>query len=298
MSVPSRNGVGASCVALPNGEWPLLLDFLAERFVAIGRAEWAARMVRGDVLDASGRVLGAAEAYRSQQKIFYFRSLESEAPIPFTETILYQDTHLLVVDKPHFLPVLPSGRYLQETLLVRLKRRLGIDALTPIHRIDRETAGLVLFSVQAETRGLYHRLFREREVQKSYLAIAGHRADLRFPLTLSQRLEEADRFMQMRVVEGVPNAMLRIELEFVHGRLARYRLWPSTGQRHQLRVQMNWLGIPILNDQIYPHHAAETPLGARPDYTRPLQLLAHTLAFRDPVSARAQRFESTLQLQI
>jgi tRNA pseudouridine32 synthase/23S rRNA pseudouridine746 synthase len=282
---------------LPPGPWPLLLDFLAQRFAFIARDEWAERMARGEVLDADGAALDAHTIYRAQSKVFYFRSLPDEAPIPFQETILFRDDFLIAVDKPHFLPVTPAGRYVQQTLLVRLKRTLGIDTLAPMHRIDRETAGLVLFSIQPHTRAAYQGLFRERAVTKHYEAIAVWRPELVLPLLVRNRLEEADSFMKMRVVAGEPNAETLITLLQVQGELARYGLQPATGQRHQLRVQMEALGMPILHDQIYPQHAPEPPPGVAPDYSKPLQLLARSLAFVDPVTGQARRFESQYQLQ-
>ncbi|MBT9459270.1 MAG: pseudouridine synthase [Burkholderiaceae bacterium] len=290
----ARGGVSPSCIALPPGDWPTVLAFLQQRFAHVTADDWRERMERGEVLDAQGLTLNPDAAYRPHAKLFYYRSLAAEQPIPFEEQILFQDELLVAVDKPHFLPVTPGGRYLQETLLVRLKRRLGLDELQPLHRLDRETAGLVLFSVQPTTRNAYHGLFREREVSKCYEAIAPWRDDLPLPMTRSSRLAEGESFMRMREVPGEPNAHTRISLLERQGGLARYRLEPETGQRHQLRVHMCALGLPIVNDQIYPVHQPEL---AENDYSRPLQLLARTLAFTDPVSGEARCFESGLSLQ-
>jgi tRNA pseudouridine32 synthase/23S rRNA pseudouridine746 synthase len=295
--LPTKDGVGPSCVALPEGAWPTVADFLVHRFPGIPRAEWVARMLRGDVVDAQGVELPPESPYRAHSKIHYYRSLPVEARIPFDETVLYRDDYLVVVDKPHFLPVTPSGRYLQQTLLVRLKRKLGIDTLAPIHRIDRETAGLVLFTLQPHTRDRYQALFRQRAVAKRYEAIAPRRAELMLPMVYRSRLVEAASFMKMRETEGMPNAETVIELLEVKGDLARYSLRPVTGRRHQLRVQMAALGIPIVNDQIYPHHAPDVAAGAEPDYGKPLQLLAKSLAFTDPVSGQLRQFESRRSLQ-
>src|SRR4051812_7920454 len=149
---PSRDGVGPSSVVLPDGTWTTITEFLIERFPGIPSETWLARMEAGDVLDADGRAIAAQQPYRPQARVYYYRALAAEPSIPFEETILFRDDYLVVADKPHFLPVIPSGRYLQETLLVRLKRSLGIDTLAPIHRIDRETAGLVVFTIQPSTR--------------------------------------------------------------------------------------------------------------------------------------------------
>lgn len=286
---PTRDGVGPSCVALPAGDWPTVTDFLVQQFPAIARSEWLARMARGDVLDEQGAQIAPDTPYRTHCKIFYYRSLAQEPHIPFEEAVLYQDDCILVADKPHFLPVVPSGRYLQETLLVRLKRKTGIDTLAPVHRIDRETAGLVLFTLQPRVRGIYQALFRERRVDKRYEAIAPWRAQLAMPQTCRSRLIEAEAFMQMRETEGEPNAETAIAVLERRGELARYELRPLTGQRHQLRAQMAALGIPIVNDAIYP---VLLPEQAEPDYRKPLKLLARSMAFTDPVSGLPRQFES------
>ncbi|HET7792673.1 MAG TPA: pseudouridine synthase [Rhizobacter sp.] len=288
---PSDEGVGRSCVALPEGPWATQIEFLVHRFPRIPPEEWIARMQRGDVTDARGAAVAPQAPFTPHAKLYYYRRLPSEPRIPFEETVLYQDDLIVVADKPHFLPVTPSGRYLQETLLVRLKRRLGIDTLAPVHRIDRETAGLVLFTVQPATRGRYQALFRERAAEKCYEAIAPWREGL--PLIYRSRLEEGHSFMTMREAPGEPNAETRIELIERLSQLARYGLRPMTGKRHQLRVHMAALGVPIVNDLIYPVLQPDT---LQPDYGRPLQLLARSLAFVDPVSGESRRFESRHRL--
>lgn len=291
---PARDGVGASSVALPAGTWTLLIDFLVHHFPTIPRSEWHERMLRGDVLDADGNRLSVASPYRANSRIFYYRHLPSEPRIPFDEVVLYRDDYLVAVDKPHFLTVTPAGRYLQETLLVRLKKSLGIDTLAPMHRIDRDTAGLVLFTIQPSTRNLYQALFRERTVSKIYEAIAPWRPSLILPTVRRSRLIESDAFMQMQEIDGEPNAETMIELLEVKGELARYRLHPVSGQKHQLRVHMAALGLPIVNDRIYPHlHPDE---GENQDYSRPLQLLAKSIRFTDPLSGKLRQFESLQQL--
>ena len=211
-----------------------------------------------------------------------------EARIPFEEAVLYQDDHLVVADKPHFLPVTPSGHYLQETLLVRLKKRLGIDTLIPIHRIDRETAGLVLFSTQPDERNAYQAMFRDHAVTKHYEAIAPWRQDLTWPIIRKSRIVEDEPFFRQREVPGQPNSETHMDVIEKSGGSARYALSPVTGKKHQLRVHMNALGLPILNDRMYPP-VAETP---DDDYRLPLQLLAKSIAFTDPVTGQARHFQS------
>ena len=289
---PARDGVGPSCVVLPPGPWPTVLAFLTEHFASVPQATWLARVAQGKVVDEFGALVTAERPFQSRLRVYYYRDVPHEPRIPFDEVILYQDAHLIVVDKPHFLPVMPSGGYLQETVLVRLKRRLGIDTLVPIHRIDRDTAGLVMFSVLPASRGAYAALFRERDIQKTYEAVAPWRTDLVFPLTRESRIQEAGHFMLQHEVPGVPNAVTHMEVIEVCGPLARYRLRPVTGQRHQLRVHMAALGLPIAGDGLYPTLTPEGQL----DYAHPLQLLAKSVAFIDPVSGQAQRFESARTL--
>ena len=290
---PSRNGVGASCVVLPAGQWARVIDFLPQRFPGVSADTWLQRLQAGDVIDDQGQILKADAPYRAGQRLYYFRALVTEPRIPFEATVLWQDAHLLVVDKPHFLPVVPSGKYLQETVLIRLKNTLGLDALSPIHRIDRDTAGLVLFSKQVVSRGAYQELFRTRQVDKTYECIAPWNADLVWPIVRQSRIVPSDHFMQQTEVPGVPNALTHITPIEVLGPLARYALRPVTGQRHQLRVHMAALGLPLVGDGMYP---TLTPEG-HADYGNPLQLLAKSIAFTDPISGERRQFESAQKLK-
>jgi len=198
-----------------------------------------------------------------------------------------------VADKPHFMPVTPTGRYLHHSLLVRLKHRLQLPELSPLHRIDRDTAGLVLFSVQRATRGLYQGLFRDRAITKHYEAVAPWREGLALPPEYRSRLEESPQFFRMHEVPGEPNSHTRIQVLEVGQGWARYRLEPVTGKRHQLRVHMAALGLPLRNDPFYPE-VNDPPEG---DYSRPLQLLARSLRFTDPLTGQERHFESRLRLQ-
>lgn len=279
-------------MVLPQGPWSRAIDFLVQRFPSVSADIWLQRLQAGDVINDQGQVLAPDAPYIVGQRLYYFRAVEIEPPIPFEAVVLWQDDHLLVVDKPHFLPVMPSGKYLQETVLIRLKKALQLDTLVPIHRIDRDTAGLVLFSKQVATRGAYQELFRTRQVDKTYECIAPWNPHLAWPLRRESRMVEARHFMQQCEVDGAPNALTDITPLEVHGQLARYALKPITGQRHQLRVHMAALGLPLLGDGIYP---TLTPEGV-PDYTRPLQLLAKTIVFTDPLRGEARQFSSARQL--
>lgn len=292
-----RDGVGPSCVVLPSRGQGSLLDFLAERLPAVPRDAWRERMEEGNVLDERGARVAPDRPFEAGLRLYYYRSLPAEPALPFEEMVLYQDEHLVVADKPHFMPVTPSGRYLHHTLLVRLKRRLGLPELSPLHRIDRDTAGLVLLSVQQRTRGAYQALFRDRQITKHYDAIAPWRADLAFPREHASRLEEIpQQFFRMHEVPGEPNSHTQMQVDEVSedGRWARYRLSPITGKRHQLRVHMAALGLPLRNDAFYPV-VNDPPEG---DYSRPLQLLAKSLAFVDPLTQQPRAFESGQRLRL
>lgn len=289
-ALPLDRGLSPSAVVLPSqaGPWALLLDFLAERFPTVTRADWRARMVAGRVLDAQGQALGPGQAFVPGLRVHYYRALAGEIGIPFEATVLYRDEHLLVADKPHFLPVQPAGQQVHETLLVRLKQALDLPELSPLHRIDRDTAGLVLFSVRQQTRGRYQALFRERAIVKGYEAVAPWLPGLVFPRSHHSRLEESPQGFQMQEVDGPPNSLTRLELLARDGGLGRYRLWPVSGKRHQLRVHMAALGIPICNDPLYPQRRQ----GREGDFSRPLQLLARSLDFVDPLTGLARHFVS------
>lgn len=291
-----RDGVGASRVAVTAGPETGLVEFLAARLPRV--TDWPQRLARGGVRDAQGRAVDPQARCRRGELLWYWRELLPEPRVPFEIEVLHQDDWLVAVDKPHFLAVLPRGRHLQETVLVRLRRLLGLDTLAPMHRLDRETAGVMLFTVQPSTRAAYQALLRERRVDKVYEAVAPWRDDLDLPRVVCHRLQErpGDRFMQMETVDGEPNARTRIEPVRRFGDRALYRLTPSTGRKHQLRAQMNALGIPIDGDRLYPVLQPEPDPGQAEDWSRPLQLLARELSFTDPVTGQPRRFRSRRRL--
>lgn len=289
---PAIDGLAASTLQLPAGAWRLVLDCLCERFPAVTHAQWQERMARGRVVDSDGQWLTPETPYRVGLEVHYYREVADEPPIPFLEVVVHADVDLLVADKPHFLPVTPSGAHVRETLLGRLVRQTGNDALVPLHRIDRETAGLVLFSTNPDSRAAYQALFRERRIDKHYEAIAPALPNVEFPRIHASRMVPGEPFFRMQEIEGPANSETRINV-IAHGEGNwRYALTPITGRKHQLRVHMAALGAPIINDATYPLLC----LRATGDYTAPLQLLAKRLSFVDPLSGIARSFSSRLAL--
>jgi len=294
--LPVRDGVGASCTVLSEGPWKTILESLCARFPAIAQAEWRRRMVGGEVVDEFGKRVSESRLHTANLRVFYYRSVDDEPRIPFDEVVLFQDEHLVVADKPHFLPVTPAGRFVRETLLARLKKRLGIDTLVPIHRIDRGTAGVVLFSTQANERDAYQSLFRSRRVVKSYESIGAFNPTLILPTTYESRLVADSHFTRMAEEAGEANSTTHIQLIEVRGKCAHYRLSPVTGRKHQLRVHCAALGIAICNDPIYPVLQPEPNADVPEDFSRPLQLLARHVEFVDPITSKLCRFESQFRL--
>jgi tRNA pseudouridine32 synthase/23S rRNA pseudouridine746 synthase len=245
-------------------------------------------MAKGEVVDETGQRVDAQSAYRVGGCIFYYREVNDETLIPFAEHVIYKDEHIIVADKPHFLPVIPSGRFLHETLLVRLRKKFGAENLVPVHRLDRETAGVVLFSVNEQTRGHYTSLFRNRKVTKVYEALAPTLDRMKFPITRRSRIVRGEPFFRMKEIAGEPNS----ETHISRASDTIYQLVPITGRKHQLRLHMAALGIPILNDKLYPDMSSS----AEDEFASPLKLLARSLSFQDPLTGQQRYFESGMKL--
>jgi tRNA pseudouridine32 synthase/23S rRNA pseudouridine746 synthase len=286
--LPVRSGVSPSYLWITETLAGGMLRFLSARFPDIPGPSWAERLARGDVVDAQGKALAADSHVRQGMRIWYYRELDDETPIPFAEQVLYQDEHLLVADKPHFLPTIPTGRFLHETLLVRLKHKFELPHLTPIHRLDRETAGIVIFSHNPATRGKYQSMFQKRVVRKVYEALARPIAGREYPFTYRSRMVDGEKFFVMKEEEGEPNSETLVELIEQRGDVARYRLHPHTGRKHQLRLHMASLGAPIINDAFYP---VALPCKGD-DFSAPLRLLARSVSFDDPLTGQPRMFTS------
>ncbi|MBT2378485.1 RluA family pseudouridine synthase [Streptomyces sp. ISL-111] len=297
--LPQRDGIDAVRVRLPEdpgGVWGNVGEYLVARFGgAIGAERVRAMLDAGRFVGAEGGAVRGGEPYVAGRSIWFHRDFAAEEPVPFPIGIVYRDAHLVVADKPHFLATTPRGRHITETAVARLRRELGVPALQPAHRLDRLTAGLVLFVVRPQERGAYQTLFRDRLVRKEYEAVAPYDPELSLPRTVRSRIVKERGVLAAREEPGEANSESRVELAERRGGLGRYRLLPATGRTHQLRVHMNALGVPIVHDPLYPvvEPAAE---GAVEDFSRPLQLLARRLEFTDPVSGEPRRFVSGLRL--
>lgn len=274
----------------PGGEWPTVAAFLADR--THGAAEVTRRLAAGEVLYSDGSAAHPDDAYSGGETVYLYRDLPDEVPVPGDLDVLYADDDIVVADKPHFLATMPRGRHVVQTALVQLRRRLGLPRLSPAHRLDRLTAGVLLFTVRPELRGPYQLLFQRREVAKTYRAVAPVVAGMTLPTTLRSRIVKPAGSIQAVEVPGEVNAVTVVELLEVRGGWGVYRLTPQTGRTHQLRVHMAGLGAPIVGDRLYPVVGEHRPA----DFSDPLQLLAASLEFTDPLSGERRRFESRRRL--
>jgi tRNA pseudouridine32 synthase/23S rRNA pseudouridine746 synthase len=244
-----------------------------------------AKVLAGEVVDADGALVDDATLLATGSVVYLYRELPDEVPVPFDIPVLYQDADIVVVDKPHFLATMPRGRHVAQTALVRLRRELGLAELSPAHRLDRLTAGVLLFTTRREVRGAYQTLFAEGLVSKTYLARAAVDSALVLPRVMRSRIVKRRGRLQAVCEPGVPNADTLVELLSPDG---LYRLTPRTGRTHQLRVHMASLGIPITGDPLYPNVIDV----AADDFSTPLRLLAQRFEFDDPLTGLHREFVS------
>lgn len=288
--LPPRHGVDAQRFRMPqSGLWASLRDHLVERLAAgLTAAEVDTMLAAGEFVDATGAPVPVDAPFVPRSVVWAHRDLPVEVPLPFELDVLYRDERLVVVDKPHFMATMPRGDHVVNSALARARVLTGIPGLAPAHRLDRPTAGVLLFTTEQRWRGSYQTLFAEGLVHKEYLAVAPVRGDLELPLVRHTRLVKEHGVHQAREVVGEPNAETLIEMVETRGGRALYRLTPRTGRTHQLRCQMDGLGLPIEGDPLYPREIDVAP----DDFTRPLQLLAAVLEFDDPVDGARRRFET------
>lgn len=345
--LPVRDGVNATRLRIPReGPWGTVMDYMLERFGHVDPEGIVRRFTDGEVVGLGAEPLTPSTPLGVHDFLWYYRNLPAEPQLPVTETVLYRDENLLVVDKPHFLPTTPGGRFVQESALVRLRNRLSLPDLIPMHRLDRATAGVILFSINPATRGAYQVLFERRQIRKEYRCVSalpagwggpGHdggapavpglatdraralrtagpgEAPLHqvtgtrrataadFPLEYRNRMTKEKGYLLALTQQGEPNAETRVDLlrtavstgSHAGTAVGLFRLRPHSGKTHQLRVHMAALGLGILNDPFYPVLLDKAP----DDYTRPLQLLAHSISFTDPLSGAPVSYTSGLGLR-
>jgi tRNA pseudouridine32 synthase/23S rRNA pseudouridine746 synthase len=280
-----RDGLGPARVRLRGG-------VVVDEFRARWGASAAAKVLAGEVVLPDGAVVSETTVLPPGAHVYFYRELRDEVPVPFEIPVLYRDDDIVVVDKPHFLATMPRGRHVAQTAVVRLRRELDLPELSPAHRLDRLTAGVLLLTTRRAVRGAYQSLFARGLVQKTYLARAAVNPELKFPTVLRSRIVKRRGQLQAVDEPGEPNAETLVEHSPASGRCPHgdglYRLTPRTGRTHQLRVHMASIGLPIDNDPLYP----DVVDVASDDFSRPMQLLAHSLEFRDPVGGHQREFVS------
>ncbi|MFE6923211.1 RluA family pseudouridine synthase [Nocardia sp. NPDC057663] len=291
--LPKRHGLDPARLRLPeDGHWTTVRDHLVERLPRVDPGRIDEMLRAGEIVDLTGP-LGPEAPFVPGGAVWFHRDLPVEQTVPFEIGIVHRDDDILVVDKPHFLATIPRGQHILQTALVRLRRELDLPDLIPAHRLDRVTAGLVLFVVNPAARGAYQTMFHHRTVRKEYEAVAPYDPALELPRTVRSRIIKEKQVLAAQEVDGEPNTETEVELVEHRDGLGRYRLRPHTGRTHQLRLHMNSLGVPILGDDFYPAITDKSV----DDYTRPLQLLAASLEFTDPISGQPRRFETRRSLR-
>ena len=286
-----------STATLPDeGGFKTVFDYILFRFPRISESVWRERIEQGKVHFDDGAPVHFDTPYQAHRRICYYREVPSEPKIPFEEEVLFENEDFMVVDKPHFLPIHPAGKYVNETLVTRLRKKYGLEELSAAHRLDRLTAGLVLCVKTSARRGLYQQLFMDGAIKKEYLA-AGKIpvGDDRTHWHVCNHIRQRDGLFRVRIVPGeAVNSESIIDLIERRDDVGLFRLQPVTGKKHQLRIHLCSIGSAILNDPWYPDCQDQESCD---DYDRPMQLLAHRLEFIDPVTGDPMKFKSRRSLQ-
>ena len=296
--LPQRHGLDAAWVCTPEGDrarsqpWPTMGAWLLERLPEF--VDVAGFLVGERFVYQSGAPVVGSDPYAPHTFVWFHRDLADETFVPGIIHVVHRDARLVVIDKPAFLSSIPRGRHVVQSVVVRLRAELGLPELSPLHRLDRVTSGLLVLATERRWRGQYQSMFQRGEIQKTYRALAPLRPELEFPVTVRNHLTTRRGRWQAEVTDGPANAESLIELETVLQDRAVYRLTPRTGRTHQLRMHMLGLGIPIIDDPVYP----VVQDVAIDDFTRPLQLLASGVTFSDPIDGGVRRFESVRTLPL
>ena len=307
--LPIRDGLNPTHARVAEGPitaWDFvhnLIETQRHRHPDDNDAALQARFTANEVVSQDGTPLSPDSTLATNAMVYFYRMPAPETPVPYDIPILHEDEHLLVVDKPPFMATMPRARHITETATVRLRRMTGNNELSPAHRLDRLTSGILVFTKDRTVRGAYQTLFAERRVTKTYEAIAPL-ADVSPGTVWRSRMEKTPGELQGRIVEGEVNAITEVggvepvdkaPYEAIHGSLpeiAKYTLKPQTGKTHQLRLHMLQAGIPIIGDPIYP---VIFPAEAE-DMRIPMHLTATHISFVDPFTARPREFSSQLPL--
>jgi tRNA pseudouridine32 synthase/23S rRNA pseudouridine746 synthase len=270
---------------------PTVFEYLLARFPQVGESVWRERIARGSITMGDGTPLGEHSPYRYGTTVFYRKEVASEPQVHEDPVIIYRDSNILIADKPHGIPVTPSGEHVERSMLVRLQAMTGLPDLDPMHRLDRDTAGLVLFAIEPDARRYYHMLFAEGRIDREYLAVAHVPVPLHSEhWRIENKIAQGEPWYRRQIVEGPVNAITEIRIAGLRSGFGWFNLFPRTGKKHQLRIHMVSIGCPIVGDPFYP------TVTEKRDGDPPLQLLARRLAFIDPLTGAARDFVSKREL--
>ncbi|MDO5061332.1 MAG: pseudouridine synthase [Actinomycetaceae bacterium] len=286
------------------GEWIL------KNIPAINHAQLTAFFESAAIVDAWGNPLQwETPANALENPIYLYRPGADETATPITLEKIYQGDGWLVIYKPKGLATMPRGSYVVRSATIALRRQENNADLTPAHRLDRATSGLLLFTEKPQLRRLYQEMFQNRQVEKTYLATApaidfstlepeALAATQLIKVTkeppekpgwvkVESRIEKVEGVMSAQHVAGTPNAVTYLRpsaMRQVAGEeFCDYEVQPQTGKTHQIRLHFAALGIPLVGDPLYGgFNAARYGKDQVPQGNSPLHLEAVGLQFHDP----------------